>query len=266
MPLVETHAHLYSEDESRYPPAPNPHRPPPGTGSIPHLQRLRQAVGVTHVVAVQTFSFYGHDNRLLLATVGAHPEWMTGVVNLPSGDPSTPRQLERLAGPGVRGFRLEHPRGGGAFYHPGAVAVCRQALELGLVVNIHANGTAYLPDAARLLAEFPDLPFCLDHCGYLRPGETALTAGILELARFPNLHAKISFYAESGAEYVALGRQVVKSFGPDRCMWGGNFPGELWHPRLDYAEHLAMLRDRICTSPAEREAILDTTPMRLWFP
>ena len=69
-----------------------------------------------------------------------------------------------------------------------------------------------------------------------------------------------------GIANVALGRQVLAAFGPDRCMWGGNFPAELWHPKLTYAEHLAVLRDQICTSDAEREAVLAATPLRVWFP
>jgi len=93
-----------------------------------------------------------------------------------------------------------------------------------------------------------------------------LVEGVLALARHRNLHAKISFYAERTAANAALGRKIVAAFGPDRCMWGGNFPAELWHPRLSYADHLGFLREEICRSEAEREAILEATPMRVWFP
>lgn len=65
---------------------------------------------------------------------------------------------------------------------------------------------------------------------------------------------------------MALGRQILDAYGPGRCMWGGNFPAELWHPKLSYADHLAVLRDEICQSPAEGEAILGETPLRVWFP
>lgn len=265
MALVETHAHLYSDDDHRYPPKEKPHRPPAGTGTIQHLERMRKEVGITHVVAVQTFSFYGHDNRLLVDTVAEHRDWMVGVCNRPSEGADSPERLAELVEVGIRGFRLEYPKTGGPFYHPGAVAICEKARELGVVINVHANGTAHFPDVARLLTEFPEVSFCLDHCGYLKPDEPELLAGVIELARYSNLHAKISFYAEHSVGNVVLGRRVVDAFGPDRCMWGGNFPAELWHPKLTYGEHLAVLRDQICQGPAERQAILESTPLRVWF-
>jgi predicted TIM-barrel fold metal-dependent hydrolase len=49
-------------------------------------------------------------------------------------------------------------------------------------------------------------------------------------------------------------------------MWGGNFPAELWHPKLPYADHLAVLRDDICSGEGERQAVLADTPLRTWFP
>jgi predicted TIM-barrel fold metal-dependent hydrolase len=267
MAIVESHAHLYSQDEQRYPTADNPSRPPAGTGTVEHLERMRNELGITHVVAVQTFSFYGHDNRLVVDSVAAHPDWMVGVCNLPSDGPSSPDDLARLVdGGGVRGLRLEHPPGGGRFYHPGSVALCAKARELGLVVNIHAGGTDFYPDATRLLTEFPELTFCLDHCGYQRPDLPDVEAAVLGLAQMSNLHLKMSFWSERDAEYIAIGQRLLDAFGPERCMWGGNFPGEHWHPKLPYVDHLAVMRDEICRSQGEREATLGATPLRVWFP
>lgn len=266
MAIVEAHAHLYSEDETRYPTAPKPSRPPAGTGTVEHLERTRAEVGITHVVAVQTFSFYAHDNRLLADAVAANRSWMVGVCNVPAAGADSPDELARLAEGGVRGLRLEYPKSGGPFYHPGSVALCARARDLGLVVNIHANGTDFYPDAARLLAEFPELTFCLDHCGYQAPERPEVEEAVLALAPRRNLHLKMSFWSERDAEYVAIGRRLLAAFGPDRCMWGGNFPGELWHPKLPYADHLAVMRDEICQTDAEREATLTATPLRVWFP
>ena len=62
------------------------------------------------------------------------------------------------------------------------------------------------------------------------------------------------------------GRRILRAYGPERCMWGGNFPAELWHPELSCADHLALLRDEICATEAERQAVLAETPLRVWFP
>ena len=266
--LVESHAHLYSEDEGLYPPATNkPHRPPLGTGTVEHLQRQREEVGITHAVAIQTHSFYRHDNRLMADAVAANRDWLVGVCNLPSDDPDSPAAFASLAEGGVRGLRLEHPtQSEGPFYHPGSVALCATAREAGLVINIHARGTDYFADAARLMAEFPGVPFCLDHCGYIRPDEPEVLAGVLALAERPNLHMKMSFWSRHEAAFVEAGRRILRAYGPERCMWGGNFPAELWHPELSYADHLALLRDEICATRAERQAVLAETPLRIWFP
>ena len=268
MPMVESHAHLYSEDDCRYPPATDkPHCPPTGTGTVQHLEQMRKEVGITHVVAVQTFSFYQHDNRLMADAVAANRDWMTGVCNLPSDGPDSPDELERLAAGGVRGLRLEFPKqSDGSFYHSGAVALCARARDLGLVINIHANGTDHFADAARLLSEFPELPFCLDHCGYTRPDAPDILDNVLGLVEHRNLHMKLSFWAERDREFIEIGRRILTAYGPERCMWGGNFPAELWHPELSYADHLAVLRDDICRSEGERQAVLADTPLRTWFP
>jgi predicted TIM-barrel fold metal-dependent hydrolase len=268
MSTVESHAHLYAADDSLYPPGTDtPHRPPAGTGTIEHLEGMRQENGITHVVAVQTHSFYRHDNRLMADTVAAHRDWMTGVCNLPSDGPDSPDELERLSAGGVRGLRLEFPTlNPGPFYHPGSVALCARAHDLGLVINIHANGTDYFSDAARLLQEFPQLPFCLDHCGYVRPEVPEILGQVLALAEHPNLHMKMSFWSERDDWSIKTGRIILDTYGPQRCMWGGNYPAELWHPKLSYADHLAVLRDDICTTETERQAVLSQTPLRVWFP
>ena len=263
--IVETHAHLYSEDETRYPTIPNPTRPPAGTGTIEHLLKAKAEAGVTHVVAVQTGSFYRWDNRLIADTVRAHRDWMAGVCNLQSDDPANPDAFARLAEEyGIRGFRLEPPPDGGPYDHPGAAAICERAREMDLVICAHI-GSTNLPALCRLMDRFPEVSFVLDHCAYPTVEDPSILQHVLALDRFPNIILKISFYPRRSAELVAMARQVIATFGPERCMWGGDFPAELWHPELTYAEHLQILMDEICRSDEERRTILDTTPMRIWF-
>lgn len=267
MSIVDTHAHLYSEDEVHYPPISRPTRPPAGTGTIEHLLKVKTEAGVTHVVAVQTGSFYRWDNLLMADTVRAHREWMAGVCNLQSDDPASPDTFARLAEEyGIRGLRLEPPPNGRSYDHPGAVAICERARERGLVICAHLHGTTHLPALARLVARFPEVPFVLDHCAYPKVSDPSILQQVLALARFPNLLPKISFYLYRSAEWVDMARQVIAAFGPERCMWGSDFPAELWHPELTYVEHLQILMDEICLSEKERWAVLDTTPMRIWFP
>jgi Tat protein secretion system quality control protein TatD with DNase activity len=58
MVVVDSHVHLYSPDEAKYPSIKDPLRPPLGTGSLVHLQDEMKNNGVSHAVIVQTSSFY----------------------------------------------------------------------------------------------------------------------------------------------------------------------------------------------------------------
>jgi len=49
MRITDTHAHIYSPDEARYPMIDRPLRPPEGTGTVAHLQAEMAAHGVQRV-------------------------------------------------------------------------------------------------------------------------------------------------------------------------------------------------------------------------
>jgi predicted TIM-barrel fold metal-dependent hydrolase len=106
MLIVDSHAHIYSEDDRLYPPIARPYRPPAGTGTVPHLRRECKAAGVGHVLAVQATTYYGWDNRFLVDAVRANVDWMAGICTLDPDDPGTPDLLEQYSqGHNIRGVR-----------------------------------------------------------------------------------------------------------------------------------------------------------------
>src|SRR3990172_6661067 len=84
MIIVDTHAHLNSEDEVRYPKTDRfqPLRPPAGKGTIEHLREEAGINHITRVVIVQTGSTYCFDNRLIVDTANENKDWITGVCTL----------------------------------------------------------------------------------------------------------------------------------------------------------------------------------------
>ena len=72
--IVDTHAHVYRNDEIRYPMIAKPYRPPIGTGDIEHLRRERESHSLHRIVLVQTGSAYKWDNRLLADTARENPD------------------------------------------------------------------------------------------------------------------------------------------------------------------------------------------------
>jgi predicted TIM-barrel fold metal-dependent hydrolase len=91
------------------------------------------------------------------------------------------------------------------------------------------------------------------------------------LARHPNLHAKLTFIPTGGGEKYPCRdmhepcRQVIKAYGPERCVWGSNFPCELWCPKVTYAQHLKIFTHELGLDQKTQEAVLGTTARRLWF-
>ena len=87
--IVDSHAHIYHQDEALYPMKAEPFRPEPGVGTIEHLRCEAAANGVDRVVLIPTGSAYRWDNRLLADTAKANADWTVGVCTLnPQGKDS----------------------------------------------------------------------------------------------------------------------------------------------------------------------------------
>ena len=274
MLIIDTHAHIYSPDEKKYPPLPKPLRPPGGRGSTEDLLKEIQAAGVTAVCAIQTQTFYGFDNRYVCDSSRANPTWMAGVCNLNPDDPQSPATLRTLARDcAIRGYRsIPAPRSK-KLDDDNVRRMWRTAAELGIVVNVLINrGNA--AGLGTLLGEFPSLRVVLDHTMNLKAGPDLqpTLAEVLRLARFKNLHAKLTFIPTGSATGYPCADmhdaclQVIKAYGPERCVWGSDFPCELWCPKVSYTEHLRIFAKDLPLNDDARSKILGGTARRLWFP
>jgi predicted TIM-barrel fold metal-dependent hydrolase len=141
-----------------------------------------------------------------------------------------------------------------------------------------------LPLLLELPAVVPDLTVVLNHLGFFPEGMRVDAAGrpafddplvgdrveaVMGLSRHPGVVVMISGqYALSGAPYPhpdldeLIGRTVAE-FGPDRCMWGSDFPWIESEP--GYAETLALVERALPGASAEDlEAIRGGTALRLF--
>ncbi len=273
MPIIDTHAHIYSPDEKRYPPIEKPLRPPGGKGSLEDLRKESKANGVDGACLIQTSTFYRFDNRYICDSALMSREWAAGVCTLDPDDPHSPGLLKHY----VEKYRLRGmrsiPARDGRLDHPGVRALWKAADEAGIIINV-LIGLDKAPQAAVLLRAFPKLRVVLDHCLNLKAGPElpATLKAVLDLARYRNLHAKLTFIPTGSATGYPCAdmhspcMDVVKAFGAGRCVWGSDFPCELWTPRVSYGEHLRIFREDLPFSGAERREILGGTARRLWFP
>jgi len=271
MPIFDTHAHIYSPDETKYPPIAKPLRPP-SVASTEELRRQSRANGVDGVCAIQTSTFYRFDNRYILDSAVANKSWMAGVCTLDPDDTHSPGMLKHYAEKyGIRGMR-SIPARDGRLDHPGVRALWKAGLEAGIVINV-LIGRDKVPQLDRMLADFPKLNVVLDHCLNIKTGPDmeAVTAEVVRLARHRNLHAKLTFIPTGSTtgfpcqDMHAACLKVIEAYGGERCVWGSDFPCDLWCPKVTYAEHLRIFREVLPLKDSVRTAILGDTARRLWF-
>jgi predicted TIM-barrel fold metal-dependent hydrolase len=100
-----------------------------------------------------------------------------------------------------------------------------------------------MADAAGLAQACPEVTFVLQHAGMLEDlsaaGRAAWRMGMQRLAQEPNVVSKLSglgtFVRRNDPAHIAsIVRETVALFGPERCLFGSNFPIEkLWTSYAD---------------------------------
>jgi len=270
--IVDCHAHIYAEDEQQYPTIKEPKRPPPGCGTVGHLKREMGASGVRYVTAIQTSSYYRWDNRFTADSALSNKHFMVAVVTLDPDDPASPAMLRKYVREyNARGMRSV-PAKSGRLDDPGVEKLWDEAERLGIVINV-LTGRHHRDQIESLVRRHPNLQVVIDHCFDLRVGpsmEPTLEA-MRALAGLPNVNAKLTFIPTGSAEpypcrdmhdacYV-----ILEAFTPNRCVWGSNFPCELWCPQISYADHLRIFTEELRLDDSSRNAILGKTAARLWF-
>jgi predicted TIM-barrel fold metal-dependent hydrolase len=274
--LLDTHAHLISDDWDAYPARSlSPDLPVPGrpdyTMTAEALIALMDEHSVSHACLVQRGHLYGFDNSYIIDAARAHPDRFHPVVILDTQDPATPEQYRRMVREsGVAGFRMANSRpwilDTAWLSSPAAIEVWRACADLGtpMTLIVFDNQLSYVLPLIKIIARmFPDLPIILDHGAMpygmsqyeaaLREeaGETVTmppppdfgidgTIGIFE--DVPNVIFKITEInmeqlVKAGRRAPHLIRRMVDVFGPDRLVWGSDIgQSMLW----TYAEKVSM--------------------------
>jgi predicted TIM-barrel fold metal-dependent hydrolase len=270
--IIDCHAHIYALDEDKYPTIEKPKRPPAGCGTVTHLRREMEANGVRRVTAIQTSSYYRWDNRFTADSARFHKDFMVAVVTLDPDDPSSPQMLRKYVRDyNARGMRSV-PASSGRLDDPGVEKLWAEAERLGIVINV-LTGRHHRDQIESLAKRHPDLQIVIDHCMDLRVGPTLLTTleAMQELAKLPNINAKLTFIPTGSAESFPcrdLHRAcyaMIEAFTPERCVWGSNFPCELWCPEISYSQHLSIFKTELGLDELSKRAILGETAARLWF-
>jgi predicted TIM-barrel fold metal-dependent hydrolase len=233
---------------------------------------VAEANGIAGVCIVQPSTFYGWDNRFICDTAVKTQRWTAGVCTLDPDDPHSPGLIQHYVKKyGIRALRSV-PARDHKIDSPGVVALWRACVESGIVVNVlcDRDNTDAL---AHMLENFPRHSVVIDHCLNFKAGsqQDAILADMLRLAKYTNAHAKLTFLATGSAERYPFRdmhepcRKIIGAYTPDRCVWGSDFPCELWTPKATYSQNLRLFTEDLGLGTAAKDAILGKTARRLYF-
>jgi len=231
---VDSHQHFWSYDEREYPWIPK--GTPLHRDWLPEdLAALERPLGIEGSISVQARQTV-EESRWLL-TLADHDPRIKGVVGwVDLRSPHIDEQLAELCHhPRFRGVRhvvqdeTDERFMQGADFRRGIRALKAFGLTYDILIQ-----ASQLPVAVELVREFPDQPFVLDHIakppiktGQLEPWKTQ----IRELAQAPKLMCKVSGMVTEADHrgwkpshlqpYLDV---VFECFGPNRLMWGSDWP------------------------------------------
>jgi predicted TIM-barrel fold metal-dependent hydrolase len=131
---------------------------------------------------------------------------------------------------GAIGFRVHATAAGIPLDDPRLVALMGGAATLGMTVCVLTayKGLTVLP---ALLERVAEVPMALDHMGFPPLGNgkpSAVAHALFALARYPHVMLKFSSLnlqaAARGSAPEERLREAVDQSGPERLVWGSNFP------------------------------------------
>ena len=230
---------------------------------------------VAHAVLVQ---MQGQtDNSYQFECVRRYPGRFASVAVVDTESLDAPAELGRLAGEGASGVRLRP-----TVRSPGVdpLGIWRAAERLDLSVSCIGSDKEFAsPEFAALVAALPGLRIVIEHLGSEGPvgaGPADRTRSAFELARFPNTYMKIPGLGEFSPRAMPptspfpfeqtvppLLTAAVAAFGPNRLMWGSDYPPVSFREGYRNALRFPMQELESLSAP-DRELIFGGVALRVF--
>jgi predicted TIM-barrel fold metal-dependent hydrolase len=273
---IDVHNHIVGP-QSKYPMYEKRTYTPP-EASVAQLRALRTQLGVARNVIVQP-SFYGFDNSCLVDALKELGNSARGVAVVPLDVSDV--ELKRLAAAGVTGVRLNLATFG--ITDPKAAADAINSFAPRFVAlgwHIQVNTSLPVVDGLAPLIGDVKVPVVLDHIANAEAEKGVNQKGfgaLVELVKARNVYVKLSApynlsKRDDWADVTPLAKALIAA-GPDRMLWGTNWP----HPGNARGRITAMTPYQVvdnpklllafaqhCPDATMRKMILVDTPQRLY--
>lgn len=263
---IDCHLHVVDPDRFPYDDGPGYKPPPHETGTADMLAATLSAHGIARALLVQP-SCYGADNSAMLAAMREQPGRYKAIAVV---DPSIgPNELDDLAQAGIVGIRLNVVNMGAEAVRA-ATPLLQDLAERGWFVELQCRASQLSKLSGPILAAGPRL--ILDHLAYPDTGNSPAQPGFrhaLKLAQTGRVFVKLSgAFRLSRQSYPhpdldPFARAVLESYGPERCIWGSDWPFVSANVRPSYRSTLDILA-RWIPDEAARRIILADAPRALF--
>lgn len=262
---IDTHAHVF---HPRLPMAPTRRHAPDYEAGLPDYLDLLDTHGLTHGVLVQP-SFLGTDNHYVVESIARAPHRLRGVAIL--DETARDADVDALHRSGVVGSRLNLF---GLPFPDLSQPAWRRLLDR---INHHAWHVELHVPASRLHELMEPLlaagcRIVVDHFGRPDAQQGAHDPGfqrLLEHAATGQVWVKLSAPYRSWRESkppaaaTEAARALLTAFGPDRLLWGSDWPHTEHHDVARFTDSLGWL-DGWVEKPDDRARILGRSAFELF--
>lgn len=267
-PIVDCHVHVLEPDRFPFVEGAGYRPRSDEVATLALFDETLRRHGVGRALVVQP-SGYGTDNACLLDALARSGGRFRGIAVIDWAAPDW--ELLEMKRCGVVGVRLNLPRSGADLLtRPGAREFLARVAALGWLVQVYAGADMWAGIEPTLRAS--GVTVLIDHMGEPDPARGVDHPGfqaVLRLGREGGALVKLSapyrvsarpFPHDDVAPFVAA---LLEAFGPERCVWGSDWPFLAAPAPVDYGRMLEWL-GRWVPDAATRSLVLRDNPARLF--
>ncbi len=262
-PLVDCHAHVYTTDMPLS--ATAWHHPPHDATIEQYIATLDQH-GVRYAVMAAASLYDDYNDYMIASTVKHRQRLRTTAIVKPTIDPYIMRMMRD---DGVVGVRLQwrNVKNLPDITAPEYRKFLRRVRDLDW--HVHINQSGDLLEAPLAALEAAGVKIVVDHFGHPQRGKGAACSGqevIMRSVQRGRTWVKLSaaYRLESPEIAEACARELVKHCGPERLLWGSDWPFAAFETTVRYGDTLEAFK-RCVPDDSARRIIGGETALRLYF-